>query len=168
MNIDMYRDAVVHLAESKANSRFSNKGNAHAEVLVQQLFMHADKSVRWFTGKLAEDFVTSEVIATSIRKFMSRPGARLFVLSETAIDPHSLKLLKPFASQVSVKVLPAPLEKPASPPKHFIVTDALGYRLETHDQNREAVANFNEPELALKLVESFDSLAESGSDFSSF
>jgi hypothetical protein len=164
MNIDLYREAVIHLAKSKANSRFSNKGNAHAEVLVQQLFLHADKTVRWFTGKLAEDFVTSEFIAASIHKFLSKPDARLLVLSESAIDPKSVALLRQFPDKVSLKVLTASLDKPVSSSKHFIVTDALGYRLETHDQNREAVANFNEPELALKLVESFESLVESGSD----
>ena len=167
MNIDLYRDAVVHLAESKANSRFSNKGNAHAEVLVQQLFLHAEKTVRWFTGKLAADFVTSEVISTAVRTFLSKPSARLLIVAESPIDVKSLELLAPFHNQVCIKVLPSSSVKVASPPMHFIVTDAVGYRLETHDQNREAVANFNEPELALKLVESFDSLAETSAGISS-
>jgi hypothetical protein len=71
-----------------------------------------------------------------------------------------LQALQPYlGSKVEFRYL----ESALSDNKHFAVMDRIGYRFEfSHDANNasvvEAVANFNEPEIASKLAESFDSM----------
>ncbi|MES3000648.1 MAG: hypothetical protein V4787_08145 [Pseudomonadota bacterium] len=154
MNIDQYRTAVEALAAGKSDRRFSNKGSQHAAVVVQQMFHTAADRVRIFSGALSPDIYLQEPVKQEIETFLSRAGTSLQVITQKPINEATAAFLSHFDR---VKICSLNGEKTAAPIEHhFLVADSRAYRLETDEENREAVVNFNEPRVAASLNAMFD------------
>jgi hypothetical protein len=156
-SLDFYRSQVSELASQRATARIANRSVSHAEVLISAIFANAKECVRLLTGNLREDFYCSPGILASIHRFLGKPNTRLLILSEFQVgSAHRLVgELTGVLGAVDIRHL-----KTAAA-AHYCVMDRVGYRFEfnhhpTQHKIVEAVANFNEPEIAGALADRFD------------
>jgi hypothetical protein len=154
MHIDQYRKA-----SEKVNSRFSNKGNDHAAIVVEHLFRTAENTIRIYSGCIAADFYVKDSLKTAVKEFLDKEEARLLIITENAADAATKDYLDQFGDRVSIKSLEDNTGAQKALGKHFMVADGRAYRLETDDANREAVVNFNEPGIAGVLTAMFERAA---------
>ena len=160
--IEVYQQQVQALVRDGVPFRISNRTVAHAAILLEAVFATAKQEVRLFCGSFDENFYSNERLKTSVIDFLHKPGTRLLVLSEVKLpaEHKMLQALQPYlGSKAELRYLT--VSSPNS--KHFAVMDRVGYRFEfSHDATDvnvvEAVANFNEPETASKLADSFDAM----------
>jgi hypothetical protein len=161
MEINLYREAVALAATTKLDSRFSNKGSDHAKVVMQYIFRSADNCVRWYSGRIASDFLLSHELKNAVTDYLNKDGSKLIIIAEKKADPESLIFLQLFKSKVEIHFLSELDLKPKiSLPGHFIVADDISFRLETNDATREAIVNFNEPAIARRLITLFDNVID--------
>lgn len=162
MQIDRYQEVVNRLAETKTDSRFSNKGPDHARVVVDALFRHATSSVKLYTGHLSDDFYTSEPVLNAIKTFLQKSNSQLCILSEREPDVQSIDAIRELsdANQLMVYVINDKAPTDVQLPGHFMTVDNASFRLEVDDGAREAVVNFNEPSIATTLSKIFDAYVE--------
>ncbi len=156
-----YRLQVQDLAQGKKNFRIPNRQRSHAEVLIEQIFQSAEETVRLFCGALDEKFYSRPSIQDAVSRFLNKPNTKLYVLTEDPVTldhPVVSRLTHISPERVQIRCLNKVGQANAS---HFAVFDRIGFRYEfAHTENGdvEAVANFNEPVTAEKLIQIFDDM----------
>lgn len=158
-----YRRLIQRLASSQLNQRIPNGMPAHAAILFESMFEIAKEDVRIFTGELsakaygqpelakaARDFVVGHRHAC-LRILFQKPQEVAWIMRQPLVESLLEKGRLPENFQMRFAKGPY-----SNSVKHFAVMDQRGYRFETDHDNCKAFANFNEPEVATKLAESFD------------
>lgn len=163
MAVDAYREIIEHFAQNHIDARISNGMVQHASALIETMLDHAKVEVRIFTGTFDRAFYGKTKIVEAAQRFLSRPYARLRILIQKGAAPAELKahpMVRAIQSMQGVHgeieiwaAVGSYMEEDAD---HFTVMDSDGFRFETHHEECKAVANFNEPKTAKKLVEAFD------------
>ncbi len=160
MHIERYRETVNQLASTKSDTRFSNKGNEHAQIVVEAMVRNAIYEINIFSGRLSKDFYTSSAILDAFKSFFENATRRLTILTEFTPDNESVKALTELASdeQIIIRSLNtcSDDERSKKSISHFMTADGQAYRFEIADASREAVVNFNEPDVAQALNKIFD------------
>lgn len=159
MNIERYRETVNELARAKSDSLFSNKGTDHALVVIEALLSNAEHCVNIFSGSLKEDFYGNPKIREALEKFLSEPARQMSILTENEPSEKIIDAIKSLATEDQVSIYRINEAKSKGRikrmPGHFITADNQAYRFETSDESREAVVNFNDPEIATNLNKLF-------------
>lgn len=157
-----YRQLIEQLAQGGINHRIPNSIPAHAAVLLETMFRHAREEIRIFTGEMRPAVYGDSGLMDAARRFLLRPGACLRILLQTAREEAWLKE-QPIVRACLAHAQPGALDIRcangvyATPvAKHFAVMDDRGYRFELNHDKTQAIANFNEPDAARKLVSAFD------------
>lgn len=161
---EQYRELVDHLAKAKINKRFSNGLPEHAAIVLEAAFKYAQHSIRIYSGALHQAVYDQPPLINAAARFLrSSNAASLMILLQQRVAESSLRdreffrvladrprgcgdLAVGFANGVYA----------TDEAKHFCVIDDCGYRFELNHARMEAIANFNEPEIAGKLIGVFD------------
>jgi len=167
--MDKYRKHVKKLADAGSSELIANGGTEHAEVLIENIFAHANNKVRVFTGKLNARVYGSSNIVENAREFLqSDSGHKLQILVQdeevlSTLKTHELikmcfKLNADMCEIRSVGIEDRDVDH------HFVVMDEIGYRFEPDRSKPTAVACFHDAEHAELLVKSFDEMFGRGAD----
>lgn len=159
--LGVYQQQVDDLAAEGKSFRISNRNVEHAAVLLDAILRTAEQEVRLFCGNLSESFYGQDRLKKALINYLHKPGSRLQILVQEKLPKNHvvLQALQPYIDN-KVEVRYIELTHKVS---HFAVLDRKGYRFEfTHHEANpalvEAVANFNEPDIASKLADQFDVL----------
>ena len=163
LDVSGYGDLIERLAAQKLNQRISNGVPAHAAILLETMFRHAEEEIRIYTGKLDGDTYAAPALIREAKRFLRRPGTCLRVLLQERRTVEWAKE-QPFIKQLldtppglgTFEVRCARGIYATDKAKHFSVMDGTGYRFEVDHAKTRAVANFNEPEVARDFSSAFD------------
>lgn len=168
--INEYQEIITRFATKRTNVRIPNGLPQHASILVETMFLNATAEMRIFTKELTKDVFGGPAILAAIKQFLSKPYASLKILLQLPQDVEWTKehpLFHVFNEFKDKNILHgAVLIKSASgsyskdEANHFAIMDNDGFRYETDHYNCKAIANFNEPNIAKKLIGVFDSAFE--------
>jgi len=155
-----YRQLIERMAKNRVSQRIPNDVPEHARVLLETLFNFAKSDVRIYTGQLWDNVYGSAGLVEAARQFIDR-GGRLRVLVQKPMNEHDAAehpLLKRLGTctRGTVEVRCATGIYATDKAKHFAVSDTTGYRFEHDHSQTKAVANFNEPSVAIELATAFD------------
>lgn len=167
----VYRHLMEQLARRRMNQRVSNGISEHASILFETMFRHAKEEVRIFTGELRPSVYGTPTLISAAKDFLSRTSTRLRILIEQPADVEALRehpLLRVLSESVprverdQLKLRQAVGSYAQKGAKHFAVMDDCGFRFEIDHEATQAVANFNEPDVARELSVAFDSAFKMG------
>jgi hypothetical protein len=162
-----YRRLIRDLARMRLNARVSNGFPEHAAILFEAMFRHAKDEVRIFTGSLSTNVYGQKPLVRAAERFLQRPGTSLKVLFEEpadcdALQEHPLLVALNDEAAGALELRQAVGSYAVKGAKHFAVMDDCGFRFEHDHDATQAIANFNEPDVARKLLGAFDSAFEMG------
>jgi hypothetical protein len=156
MELLRFEELVKSFREKKESVRFTNSGKDHAQIVVKELIESANGSVHLYSGKFDETFYST--IEPSLTAAIARISGEFSVIVDTGVCLRQNSLFDRLLS-TSPKGKLRFFERTISgnrPGNHFLVVDDEAYRFETDDALCKAVCNFNEPEIAIRLVGSFN------------
>lgn len=161
-----YEDMVEALAKSGSSDIIDNSSIDHAAILIKNMFAYATASVDLFTGCLIKSVYEREDIKDAGRAFISRGGKiRILVQDKDAekkLENHEFiraarnSCDNNKSGNFTVFKLKADVAKNIK--AHFLVMDKKGYRYEPDHSKYEAVACFNNSDIASSLSGLFDAL----------
>lgn len=162
-----YREIIESYARDKVNARVLNGLTDHAQMLIETMFNHASSEMRIYSKNLSKEVFEKPETIAAIQDFLgSKPYARLRILLEDSVTKEWVsnhKLLKMIQGMKDthkahghVEIVSAVGNYASGEVEHFTVMDNDGYRYEFDHDNCKAVANFNEPTVAKKLLSVFD------------
>lgn len=162
-----YKKIITRLAEEHIDARIPNGLPQHASILIEAMFLNASEEIRVFTKNLSDDVFGVPDVVSAVKKFLSKPCAKLKILLQQPSDLNNLSthpLLDAFFNIRDKEMLHGTVEirnatgsYTKDEANHFTVMDNDSFRFETDHHNCKAVANFNEPKIAKKLITAFDS-----------
>lgn len=159
-----YRTIIERFARDRIDARVPNGLPQHASILIETMFRSATAEIRIFSRELDEKVFGSSEIKNAVIKFISnKPYANLKILlqknhDEKWINNHflvnAIKQIDGLHGRVEIRNAAGSYAKDDT--NHFAVMDNDGFRFELDHDNCKAVANFNEPKTAKKLITAFD------------
>lgn len=164
-NISEYRDIIERFARDRVDARVPNGLPLHASILIETMFKSATAEMRIFTRELDTAVFGRDDIMAAVEKFIGRPYATLKILLQKpqdekwAVDHPLVAKLNAFSqssSHGSFVIRNAVGSYANNDANHFAVMDNDGFRYELDHDHCKAMANFNEPKTAKKLVEVFE------------
>jgi hypothetical protein len=167
-----YRELVEKLVKNNSETRISNGQSAHAAILIENMFRHANSDIRIYSGDLNNEVYNGKTVIQAAIKFLKKSGTSLKILLQNKRDAqwfNSHELIKAIAEQKaelmgSFDIRIAEGVYATNEAHHFAVMDDKGFRYEIDHANCKAIASFNEPGSAKKMVEVFDFVFEKQSD----
>lgn len=166
-----YEDMVEALAKSGSPDVIDNSSAEHAAILIKNMFNYATVCVDLFSGCLTKSVYERQDIKDAGRSFIARGGkVRILVQDENSDeflkDHEFIRSVKSACDDgkdgnFTVSKLSPAIGKDIK--AHFLVMDKRAYRYEPDKLKHEAVACFNNPDIALSLSGLFDALILSSS-----
>jgi len=169
--MDDYRKMVKKLADAKSSQLIPNGGTDHAEVLIENIFSHANDIVRIFSGELnARVYGSAPVLAKAKAFLKSGTGKKIKILIQEMNISNSNKdyLIAHDLIKTCKEVNPDACEiKFASGDdkeigSHFVIMDNQGYRLEPDRKKPTGVGCFNDKGRATALSVFYDKMFDRG------
>lgn len=167
--MDDYKKAVEHLASTKMDNEFTNKGPVHAAIVLTNMLKNTENHIKFFSGEFNRA-VSNDINFYCALEEYTKSGKELSLMLENipcdAEKSDSLKLVLSLAKQVDsnvkvgiinhddIKKLSSHFQSKKA--FHFAVSDNIAFRVETEREDYKAVCNFNEPITAKKLSSIFD------------
>jgi hypothetical protein len=152
-----YRKLIHKLASGSIDQRIPNGKPIHAAILLEAMFDRACTQMRIFTGKLSSDTYDAPFLIEAAKRFVKKPGTTLKLLIQTTLDDlparHFIQAVKG-APGLAVRFAQGAYSQRDA--KHIAIMDASGFRFETDHGSTSAIANFNEPRVAVELASAFD------------
>ncbi|MDO8811901.1 MAG: hypothetical protein Q7J38_07740 [Gallionella sp.] len=140
-----YRVAVTALATNKENRRFLNDSCEHAKLLADLMIGCAqnDDETVIYSGELGKDCFENALVSSQgkVRILLDNKSGNEIINSL----PENVK------ARIEVRMIKHPCDE------HFFVS-GNSFRYETDHEESTAVANFNEPETAIKLKALFNNM----------
>lgn len=162
-NVNEYRTIIEKFARERVNQRVSNGMAVHASVLLETMFKHATAEMRIFTGELNHVVFAQDSLIAAAKQFLMKPYAslRILVQKDQGIEwaqkhPLVSSLSEMNAPHGHYELRFASGSYALDTANHFAVMDNDGYRFELDHGDCRAVANFNEPRVAIDLMKAFD------------
>ena len=163
-----YKEYVSYLSSNRMNETFLNSDQAHALDVFINLFNGAQQSIRIFAGCLTSEVSNKPEYISSISDFIDKGGELKVLLNKFNVSEAAksdiikrLYFFKSLGKRISIKktlLKPYKASDPDEKEIHFTVVDGTAYRVETDVEERTAECNFNNPSMAIKLTELFDSM----------
>lgn len=171
--MERYRIAVCNYAEGEGvDYLFHNRGNEHALIILSNIFRNAKSHIRIAANRLYNDEVvnTKEYI-DSMRTFLDREGSQLSILitkkpTKEEVQEHGPEntfywMLYNHAAyrqgRVTIKEGGGSSFKDAAGNQvNFCTGDDRMFRMEQDVEERQAIANFRDPEYTGQLIRLFD------------
>ncbi len=161
-NIALYSNHVANLAQNKSNELIPNGSNAHAIILIQSLFLNAEKKIRIFSSILKKEIYEDNQIINGLDKFLNKPETGLEIIvqdyhssgNDNLSDNNFYKICND-SDKCNINTAS---EKDRLLKEHFVIMDDMGYRFCPDKNGSSAVASFNRPTVAANLIKQFDIL----------
>lgn len=150
-NIDPFRYMVKRLIEINSPTMIENGCPVHAQILLEEMFAHAEHTAYVYCGKISNEVWGCEAVANAVRDAIKRPNMQVHFIVQ---HPESIP-----ANSAVYKVLMDHGAVVASSPRfldvdhHFAVFDGKMYRFENNDEKKTATACVNDPVTASQLTE---------------
>lgn len=172
--MDQYRMAVKDYAFRNVPYLFHNQGDEHALIILTNLFINAKEHIRIAANKLYNDeVVNTKDYIDSMRTFLDRKDTKLSILitRKPTIDEiqscpkentfYWMLFNHPAYYQGRVEIKEGngkSFHDEKGNQINFCTGDQQMYRLENAIVERKAIANFGDPEMTGKLIETFDNI----------
>ena len=167
MRIDGYEAMVDKLAKENSQEFIDNSSMEHAAILIQKMIENAKKSIDIFSGAFNKNIYERVALINAAKKFISNGGKLMVIVQNNNFDPRSHKffnaMIQDCASQVAneqIKLFSLPEKMSEKLNAHFLIKDNIGFRYEANKEKHEAIACFNDLEVAQSLINLFDALIE--------
>ena len=164
MALESYRNRVETLASDRSGDPVFNGSMDHAEIIVENMFAHAEKHVNILTGKLNARVYGTEEVKEEARLFLADAENKVQILMEE-VDMADLKdhpFFDEFHNYDNVVVREVPKELSSLYDFHFLVMDGDSYRFEEDKTKTAAVAAFGEPTGAANMERTFKRIWAAG------
>jgi len=165
MLLTEYRDEIDRLIVNKMNQSISNGSTAHASIIIERMFKHAEKSMKILTRQFnPQIFAQPEVIQYADAFLADTENHTCQVLVEE-YDPN-YDTTHPFVRffgnrpNVTISALPSGLGEVIN--TNFAVMDERGVRMETERKSVKAFANFGDQDFAQRMSGFFDAFVPLG------
>lgn len=166
--MDKYRQMVKRNADFKSKDLIPNGGVEHAEVLIENIFSHANNTVRVFSGCLNGRVYGSDSVTTEAAAFLKNSDNQLMILLQDIEDWAELdnnELVKICDRDNSGRcIIKKVVPEDKDIESHFVVMDDRGYRIEPDKSKPTGIGCFNDTELATKLNQRFDEMFKRAED----
>ena len=155
----IYYDYVTALFDEKSDLRINNDNADNAGDLYKAMFKHADKNIRIACDRLGAEVFDRQDVCDCIKGALDRGVRFQIAMAGMAQPSKSLTLLAATSKENPDQVIFYTGGGFTSNGKrvNFTVMDRSGYRYERDASQPKAVACANEPELAGRLCDIFDS-----------
>jgi len=153
--LEPYRTRVREARLTRSEDLIYNNSHEHAAVLIEELFLCADREVGVLCHDLNRPVYGSAGVIAAARSFMSRPGAQLSIISDDQLDddhPLLTAINELTAEGASVRRIVKPDEF-GFVGFNFMVADQCAYLFESDASEPYATACFNAPDLAAKMYD---------------
>ena len=158
-----YRARVQAARKGQTNEVIYNSSQRHAAVLIEQLFLSAQQTVRIVCRSLREGSYGTPDVLREARAFLDRGGEiHVIVAQPESGETNSFLVAMQGRQNVNVLVAPHVLEVVRF---DFMVADGRAYRFEADATKCVARANFNDTEMAASLDESFENIVRAEPHF---
>lgn len=148
--IAAFRRTVERYIENNVSLEIGNSSPAHARVLIDCMFRHAQKTAYVFCGCLSNEVWGDERIAASVEDAIGR-GVEVVFLVQRRDDIPGDSPVKRVLEASGNRILSSPLF--AEVEHHFAVFDGQRYRFEYDDGRKMATACMYAPLLAGQFLE---------------
>lgn len=170
MTLNEYRDEIDRLILSGTDETITNGSAAHAAIIIERMFKHAQHSMRILTRRLDPKIFADPEVIDHARVFLSDPSNTVHVLVENFedryVDDHMFVTAFRHLPNVKIETLPAPLSSRIE--SNFALMDDRGVRFE-EDKNRPiASASFNDQKYAEAIKLFFEAIANVAEPISAF
>ena len=172
--MDDFNELINYLSREKINRVVLNSDEDHGLIVLRQIFVQSNETVRIFAGALYKSIGDDPAYIESISSFIERGGAVKILLNnfdqERAKESNLFKRLAFYVSEKKPIHIRCTTSKPflkndtEQKPIHFTIGDETSYRIETDIEKRTAYFNFNNPEFAKSYVKFFDDVFAKASD----
>lgn len=156
-----YKALVKRLADQKSSETIPNASISHAAVVIENLFSHADKSIRIFTGELNKEVYSLSAVREAAKDFLAKRAGTLEILIQNLLgagDISEHQLIRDCLENSNCKVQYVTDENDKKINCHFIVADGRAWRFEPDKNTFEAIACFNDQDSAKKLESIFNTI----------
>ena len=157
-DIHQYRDAVQVLFALRSREEITNSIPAHAAVLIEQFFAHAESSVRIFCRTLASEVYDREFVVHGLKEALSRGVDIEIILQEP--PPRATSFTHLLTSRGG-RLFRTTHAMAASAKLNFAVMDTSAVRVERDHDHCEAVACMNSA-IGDDLLDIFNSVKSLG------
>lgn len=169
--MNRYKMMVKRLADSKSSELIPNGGTEHAEVLIENIFSHANNVVRIFSGELNARVYGSSVVIDQAKDFLQSGAGKKIKILVQELDDASLQLLKMHELVKMCREINADAceiksvdERDKEVGSHFVIMDDQGYRLEPDRSKPTGIGCFNDDKTAAQLSKIYDDMFSRGKD----
>lgn len=167
--MDNYRKMVKKLADAKSGQLIPNGGTDHAEVLIENIFSHAQNVVRIFSGELNSRVYGSASVLAKAKEFLkSGTSKKIKILiqdtgafNEEYLAAHDLVKTCKEVSRNACEIKLAS-ENDREIGSHFVIMDHQGYRIEPDRMKPTGVGCFNDSKRATALSVFYDKMFDRG------
>lgn len=166
--LTLYADNVKDKAARKEDYLFHNEGNAHAKIILENLFRNADSHIRIAANTLNNEVVNSSEYMDAMKCFLDKDNTRLDIIvtqiprkGDVNMDDSLYGLLLNHHAYNDGRITVKSGEGKSFRDKdgervNFCTGDDMMFRLEDNIEARTAVANFNNPDTTRTLINTFD------------
>lgn len=156
-----YNDYVQRLANSNSSELISNGHKNHAKILIQQLLLKGNESVRIFSSHLKDVIYSDADVVAALRLFLSRKNTVLKILLQSPEQDPKISNREFFkicneSRNCDIRAIRDSEHKKLR--THFVTMDDRGYRFCADKDQFKAVASFNRPITTSNLNNQFDYL----------
>lgn len=161
-----YLETIDRHAKNSINFAFQNKRLDYAAIIMSKILEYADKEVRIYDNTINGDIADRHPLfnKTLVEFLESGKTFKLVIKNEeyknSTIYESLAEFSKVYPTQVIVKLatddFKEVVKKNVASDANFMVNDKNALRLEISADNRDAICNFNDKQLATQLCTIFD------------
>jgi len=162
----VYAEDIFRLAKGPEDKVFYNSSAEHAVIVHQALVKYATEYIYIFSSSMCSEISNNGEYIDYMREFLDGDANRkihivLTDYNESFKAKPIAQLLAAYPSQVAIKQFGGKILYNGQP-AHFTVTDDRAFRLETNIKEHMAFGNFNAPEQAKPMRDTFEKIFDSG------
>ena len=148
--MDPFRYMVRRLIEINSPTMIENGCPAHAQILLAEMFAHAEHTAYVYCGKLSNEVWGCDTVANAVRDAINRPNMEVrFIVQHPESIPEDSAVYKVLTDH---RVAVASSPRFLGVDHHFAVFDGKMYRFENNDEKKTATACVNDPVTAGELT----------------
>jgi len=157
-----YRESIKWLAKNRINEVFYNSDERHAVVIFSEMIKNSENYVYVVCKNMNKKVTCDDEYCDAVRKFLSndkRHEMKILITDykESFEKSKIANVFRNYTDQVEIKYFePRAKIFIEDSPVNWAVADDRAFRFEENEDDCVAIGNFNNPFMAGKLKESFN------------